>query len=60
MKKTYIAPRVRVNKIGATQMMCASPDGFNGVLNTEGVSGDAALGKIRGTRTFEDDDDDLW
>ena len=60
MKKTYIAPRVEVNKISVTQMMCTSPAGFNSTLNTNGISGDNALGKERGTRNAADDFDDLW
>ena len=58
MKKTYQAPCVEVTKIGATQMMCASP--FINELGTNEKNGSAALGRERGSRTESDDFDGLW
>ena len=54
MKKTYIAPSVKVQKIDATEIICISTRGF-----TDSTSGN--LGKDRGSRQSDDDDfDDLW
>lgn len=55
MKKTYIAPCVKVQKIDATQMICESL-GFGG-----SYSGGTVGTKDRGSRQSDDDDfDDLW
>ena len=63
MKKTYQAPCVEVNEIGATQMICESIDGFNKALGTTEKSGNAALGRDRGDYEPAEDADnfgDLW
>lgn len=53
MKKAYIAPCIEVVKVNATTMICESL-GFSA---TEVTSMDS---KIRGSRTSDDDFDDLW
>ena len=57
MKKTYIAPTIKMVKVNTVNMMCTS--GFNSALGTNEVEGSAALSRERGSRTT-DDFDDLW
>ena len=60
MKKTYMAPLTKVEKINATQIICASPVSFDGnsgsaILNTETASGSAL------DKDYDfDSSDDLW
>lgn len=58
MKKTYIAPSVEVNKIGAIQMICES------IQSAGKYSGQTLLGKDRGRGEYEPVDEgnfgDLW
>ena len=43
MKKTYLEPTLEVVKIATTQMLAASVEGFNSVLDETGGNGDGAL-----------------
>ena len=43
MKKTYLEPTLEVVKIATTQMLAASVEGFNSVLDETGGSGEDAL-----------------
>ena len=54
MKKTYQNPTVKVVKLQTTQIMTAV-SGFNQALETNGTSGDKALG--RDNDSFWDDEE---
>ena len=43
MKKTYMEPTLEVVKIETTQMLAASVEGFNSVLDDNGVDAGNAL-----------------
>jgi len=60
MKKSYIIPSVEVTTVKAESPLMSSPDGFSRSLGTNEVSGSAALGRERGSRTESADFDELW
>ena len=55
MKKNYIAPSTQAVKINVEQLICDSLRVFD---STDTV--DEKAGKVRGSRTEEDNFDDLW
>ena len=57
MKKTYMIPATTVVKVGLSQMIAGSVDGFNNELNTTGSGGSNALSRRNGS-LWDDDDED--
>ena len=56
MKKTYMIPATIVVKIGLTQIIAGTVEGFNRELNTTGGNGSNALSR-RGGSLWDDDDE---
>ena len=54
MKKIYVKPEMQANEIKAATLICLSKS--PNYADKDGL----VLGKERGTRTSDDDFDDLW
>jgi len=57
MKKVYIEPTMNIVKVQVTQMIAASPDGYDKNINTTGGDGESALGRSNNFDIWEDEEE---
>jgi len=55
MKKIYVKPGMQAKEIKAATLICLSRD-----YDNHAIKGNEVLGKDRGSRSSDDDFDDLW
>lgn len=55
MKKVYIEPTMNIVKVQVSQMIAASPEGYDKNINTTGGDGGSALGR---SNSIWDDEED--
>ena len=57
MKKVYIEPTMNIVKVQVSQMIAASPEGYEKNIDTTGGSGDKALGRSNNFDIWEDEEE---
>lgn len=57
MKKVYIEPTMNIVKVQVSQMIAASPDGYEKNIDTTGRDGGSALGRSNNFDIWEDDEE---